>query len=124
MYLATVQTIQTILVAADATFVQLWFLLAIQNHDTITAVCNRLATVSIPTQTRLLQLKLFLPITDLAINSQSLRPNNLCKICPLIFTWLAAQYTIAISTLHCSLLLAFRGCCIYSLTGIIIVKVS
>ena len=37
--------------------VQLWFLLAIQNHNTIAAVCNRLATVSIPTRTRLLLLR-------------------------------------------------------------------
>ena len=73
-YLATVQTIIAIdwtrparmIVAADTFFVQLWFLLVIQNHDTITTVCNTLTTVSIPTWTRLLQLQLHLWIADLA----------------------------------------------------------
>ena len=35
------------IVAADTVFVQLWFLLSIQNHDTIATVCNRLAIVLI-----------------------------------------------------------------------------
>ena len=54
------------IVAADTVFVQLWFLLAIQNHDTIAAVCNRLAIVLIPTRIRQLQLQLLLRIADSA----------------------------------------------------------
>ena len=52
------------IVAADTVFVQLWFLLAIQNHDTIAAVCNRLAIVLIPTRIR--QVQLLLRIADSA----------------------------------------------------------
>ena len=53
------------IVATNTVFVQLWFLLAIQNHDTIAAVCNRPVIVSIPTRIRQLQLQLFLWIADL-----------------------------------------------------------
>ena len=36
-------------VAANAVFIQLWFLLAIQNHSVIAVVCNRLDIMSIST---------------------------------------------------------------------------
>ena len=81
-------------VAVDTIFVQLWFLFAIQSHDTITTACNKLATVSIPTWTRLLHLQLLLRIAD------SAKTVNRSAQTIKFFTWLHAQYTKAISTLH------------------------